>query len=63
MDITGTPRQIVAARHALADRVEEWKAESNPTNAPEEMEYALKVGLMSWIQNELVESAEVYVAR
>lgn len=43
MDITGGPRQIVAARHALQERVAEWKATNNPNGEPEEQEYSLKV--------------------
>lgn len=33
----------MAARHALADRVEEWKATSNHSTNPEDVEYSLKV--------------------
>lgn len=43
VDITGGPKQIVAARHALAARVGEWKATNNPSNIAEEIEYSLKV--------------------
>lgn len=44
VDITGTPKQIVCARHALAARVAEWKLTSNPNNEVQELEFALKVG-------------------
>lgn len=43
VDITGGPRQIVSARHALAARVAEWKEVNKPSEAPEDKEYSLKV--------------------
>lgn len=45
MDITGAPKSIVAARHALAARVAEWKQTSNYSDAPEAREYSLKVAV------------------
>lgn len=43
VDITGGPQQIVAARHALGERIDEWRATNNPSSAPEEIEYSIKV--------------------
>lgn len=43
VDITGGPKQIVAARHAIQDKVAEWKTSNNPNGDPEETEYSLKV--------------------
>ncbi|CAN0493829.1 unnamed protein product, partial [Ectocarpus sp. 12 AP-2014] len=45
VDITGGPKQIVAARHALQDRVAEWRTSNNPNGEPEEPEYTLKVAV------------------
>lgn len=36
----------MAARHALAERVAEWRATNNPNGEPEEPEYTLKVRVM-----------------
>lgn len=43
VDITGGPKHIVAARHALAARIAEWRTTNNPNGEPEEPEYTLKV--------------------
>ncbi|CAM9510341.1 unnamed protein product [Ascophyllum nodosum] len=61
VDITGTPRQVVAARHALADRVAEWRAESNPSNAPEDMEYALKIAVPQPLIGHIIGKGGVFV--
>ncbi|CAM9439059.1 unnamed protein product, partial [Hapterophycus canaliculatus] len=45
VDITGGPKQIVAARHAIQDRVAEWKTSNNPNGDPEETEYSLKIAV------------------
>ncbi len=45
VDITGGPKQIVAARHALAEKVAEWRTTNNPSGEPEEAEYSLKIAV------------------
>eukprot|EP00752_Nemacystus_decipiens_P004730 g4311.t3 len=45
VDITGGPKQIVAARHALAERIAEWRTTNNPNGEPEEPEYTLKIAV------------------
>lgn len=61
VDITGPPKSIVAARHALAARVAEWKQTNNYSDAPEHAEYSLKVAVPQPLIGHIIGKGGVFV--